>query len=120
MPTPMRTPSMTSYDFGIVVLVNFPQSGTTIRKQRPGIVVLDIGDADLVIAPVTSKSRSQAGDCRLDDLAGTGLIRPSCVRLAKVATLLKADLVRALGRLSPGDRNQLAQSWQTLYESFVS
>lgn len=77
---------MTSYNFGDIVLVHFPQSGTTARKQRPGIVVLDIGDADLVIAPITSKVRSQAGDIALRNLPGTGLIRPSWVRLAKVVT----------------------------------
>ena len=111
---------MTNYEFGDVVLVHFPQSGTTARKQRPGIVLLDIGDADLVIAPVTSKARSQAGDSAVVTLPGTGLIRPSWVRLAKVATLLKSDLVRALGRLSARDRKQLAQNWQALYGAFVS
>jgi mRNA interferase MazF len=111
---------MTNYEFGSVVLVLFPQSGTAARKQRPGIVVLDIGDADLVIAPVTSKPRSQAGDLPLASLTGTGLIRPSWVRLAKIATLLKTDLVRALGRLTDGDRQQLAIQWQTLYGDFAS
>jgi mRNA interferase MazF len=111
---------MTSYDFGDVVLVYFPQSGTASRKQRPGIVVLDIGDADIVIAPVTSKARLQAGDMSLASLAGTGLIRTSWVRLAKVATLLKTDLVRPLGLLSAADRNQFAQNWQDLYGGFVS
>jgi mRNA interferase MazF len=111
---------MTGYDFGDVVLVNFPQSGTTARKQRPGIIVLDIGDADLVVAPVTSKARFQAGDERLADLSGTGLIRPSWVRLAKVATLLKTDVIRTLGRVSPSDRSALAQSWQKLFGDFVS
>lgn len=111
---------MTSYEFGDVVLDYFPQSGTTARKQRPGIVVLDIGDADLVIAPVTSKARTLAGDVPISILPGTGLIRPSWVRMAKVATLLKTDLVRALGRLSPPDRSQLVQNWQTLYGGFVS
>jgi mRNA interferase MazF len=111
---------MTSYDFGDVVLVNFPQSGTTTRKQRPGVIVLDIDDADCVVAPVTSKLRTQDGDIRLADLSGTGLIRASWVRLAKVATLLKSDVIRTLGRLSPGDRNALAQNWHTLYGSFVS
>jgi mRNA interferase MazF len=73
---------MTSYEFGDVVLVSFPHSGSSNRKQRPGIVVLDIDDADLVIAPVTSKARSQAGDIAVRQLVGTGLIRPSWVRLA--------------------------------------
>jgi mRNA interferase MazF len=111
---------MTNYKFGDVVLVHFPQSGIAARKQRPGIVVLDIGDADIVIAPVTSKSRSQAGDTAVADLSGTGLIRLSWVRLAKVATLLKGDVVRTLGRLEPPDRNALAQNWKTVYHSFVS
>jgi mRNA-degrading endonuclease toxin of MazEF toxin-antitoxin module len=111
---------MTNYEFGAVVLVHFPQSGTAIKKQRPGIVVLDIGDADLVVAPVTSKQRQQAGDVALTSLLGTGLIRPSWIRLAKVATLLKSDLVRTLGRLADGDRQQVAVEWEKLYRSFVS
>ena len=111
---------MTNYKFGEVVLVHFPQSGTTTRKRRPGIVVLDIGDADLVIAPVTSKARVQVGDIPIVGLTGTGLMRPSWVRLAKAATLLKTDVVRVLGRLPAGDRTQLAQNWQKLYSDFVS
>lgn len=111
---------MTSSNFGDVVLVFFPQSGTTLRKQRPGIVVLDIGDSDLVIAPVTSQVRTQTGDIRIGNLSGTGLIRPSWVRLAKVATLLKSDVARPLGRLSPADRDLVAQNWQIVYSDFVS
>ena len=65
---------MTSFDFGEVVLVHFPQSGTTARKQRPEIVVLDIGDADLVIAPVTSRldrkpATSRSSTCQDPDLS---------------------------------------------------
>ncbi len=111
---------MTSYEFGEVVLVHFPQSGTSARKQRPGIVVLDIGDADLVVAPVTSKARFQSGDMSLTSLSGTGLIRPSWVRLAKVVTLLKSDLIRTLGRLPHDERQRLAQNWQMLYGNFAS
>jgi mRNA interferase MazF len=111
---------MTNFEFGEVVLVHFPQSGTTARKQRPGLVLLDIGDADIVVAPITSKARTQAGDISLTSLSGTGLIRPSWVRLAKVVTLLKSDLIRTLGRLPLSDRNQLAQNLQTLYADFAS
>jgi mRNA interferase MazF len=111
---------MTSYKFGDVVLVHFPQSGTAARKQRPGIVVLDIGDSDIVIAPVTSIARALPGDLTVTDWSGTGLIRPSWVRLAKVATLLKSDLVRPIGRLTQADRSLVAQKWQTLFAKFVS
>lgn len=98
---------MTTYKFGDVVLIHFPQSGGTARKQRPGIVVLDIGDADLAIVPVTSQPRSQAGDIALVNQKETGLIRPSWMRLSKVSTLLKRDVIRTLGRLPESDRTQL-------------
>jgi mRNA interferase MazF len=111
---------MTSYKFGEVVLIHFPQSGRAARKQRPGIILLDIGDADLVVAPVTSRARTQSGDVAIADLSGSGLIRPSWVRLAKVATLLKGDVVRTLGRLSQAERSQLAAMWQQVYGGFIS
>jgi hypothetical protein len=84
------------------------------------IVMLDIGDADLVVDPVTSRARTLSGDVPLSNLTGTGLMQPSWIRLAKVATLLKSDVVRVLGRLAPMDRNRLAQDWQGLYGGFVS
>jgi mRNA interferase MazF len=111
---------MTSYKFGDVVLIHFPQSGSTARKQRPGIVVLDIGDDDLVIVPVTSQVRSQAGDVSILNQPETGLIRPSWMRLAKVSTLLKSDIVRTLGRLPENDRSQLASIWGSLYGNFMT
>jgi mRNA interferase MazF len=109
-----------NYEFGDVLPVQFPQSGTTARKQRPGIVILDIGDADLVIAPVTSQVRKQAGDLAVKTLQGTGLVRSSWVRLAKVATLLKTDVKRTMGRATDSDRARIAGAWTSLYGDFVS
>jgi hypothetical protein len=53
--TMMETQSMTNYEFGEIVLVDFPQSGRVQRKKRPALVVLDVGDADAVLAPITYK-----------------------------------------------------------------
>jgi mRNA-degrading endonuclease toxin of MazEF toxin-antitoxin module len=52
---------MTNYEFGDVVLVDFPQSGIDETKRRPALVVLDIGDADVVLAPITTRERSRRG-----------------------------------------------------------
>ena len=58
---------MTDYDFGEIVLVDFPQVGAAERKRRPALVILDIGDDDIVLAPVTSRERSGPGDQRVGD-----------------------------------------------------
>ena len=42
---------MMNYKFGEVVLVDFPESGATHKKRCPALVVLYIGDADIVLAP---------------------------------------------------------------------
>lgn len=66
---------MTSYKFGDIVLVNFPQSGTTQMKKRPVLVILDIDDADVVLAPITTIERVGKGDCKLENWSGCGLLR---------------------------------------------
>ena len=106
---------MTSYEFGEIVLVDFPQTGSVRRKRRPALVVLDIGDADIILAPVTTKERSGRGDYRLRDWQISGLLRDSWVRLAKIACLEKSDITRRLGRLTNHDRETVAKLWQTLY-----
>jgi mRNA interferase MazF len=111
---------MTNYEFADVVLVLFPQSGLPNPKKRPGIILLDIGDADLVVAPVTSRARTQSGDVPISDLGGTGLALSSWVRLAKVSTLLKSDVQRKLGRLGAADRATIKREWDGLYGGFVS
>jgi len=106
---------MIAYEFGEIVLVDFPQSGATERKRRPALVVLDIGDADVVLAPITTKQRSGAGDLALLDWSAGGLLRASWVRLAKVACLEKGDIVRRLGRLGTRDLDRVIAAWRDLY-----
>lgn len=50
------TQFMIKYKFGDVVLVVFSQADGS-RKQRPALVVLDTGDDDIVLAPITTTER---------------------------------------------------------------
>ncbi len=109
-----------NYKFGDVISVKFPQSGRQDTKRRPAVVVLDIGDADVVVVPVTSVPRILAGDHALTDWSHAGLIKPSWVRLAKVFFALKIEVGTKYGRLSDSDRALIAQSWASLYGTFVS
>lgn len=106
---------MMNYKFGEVVLVDFPESGATHKKRRPALVVLDIGDADIVLAPITTKERTGRGDYKLIDWSSSGLLRESWVRLAKISCLDKSDITRCLGRLTDQDKGVLVTIWQTLY-----
>ena len=78
---------MTTYEFGDVVLVEFPQSGAEAKKLRPALVILDVRDRDVVLAPITSRERFAPGDMILKDWHEEGLLRKSWVRLAKVAAV---------------------------------
>ena len=49
---------MTNYKFGDVVLIAFPQTTSPQPKKRPALVILDIGDADLIRAQNTSRERT--------------------------------------------------------------
>ena len=104
-----------TYEFGDIVLIRFPQSGIDERKQRPALVVLDIGDADVVVVPITSRERSGRGDIKLKNWSECGLLRASWVRLAKVTCLEKIYISRSLGRVKHDDEIQLKASWETLY-----
>ena len=106
---------MTNYEFGEVVLVDFPQSGWVQRKKRPALIVLDIGDADIVLAPITTRERLGHGDYKLRDWQLSGLLRESWLRLAKIACLEKDAINRRLGRLTDYDQSMVFQIWQALY-----
>ena len=111
----MATISTTTFEFGDIVLVEFPLSESTQRKRRPAMVVLDIGDADVVVAPITTRKRFDQGDFHIDEWAQAGLLRDSWVRLAKISCLTKSDIARHLGRLALRDRDSLVSSWRSLY-----
>jgi mRNA interferase MazF len=96
-------------------LVDFPQSGLAKRKRRPALVILDIGNADIVLAPVTTRERIVQGDCQLRDWQNSGLLRESWVRLSKITCLEKIDIARRLGRLTDYDRNEIIRGWRSLY-----
>ena len=106
---------MTTSECGDVVVVDVPQSGTSQRQRRPALVVLDIGDADVVLAPITTHARAARGDEALRDWAASGLRRPSWIRLAPITGLEKRDMTRRLGRLRAPDHTTLRQLWHTVY-----
>ena len=107
---------MTVYEFGDILLVDFPHSDLEQAKRRPALVILDIADADVMLAPITTRERTGPGDIEIQNWQEAGLLRQSWVRLAKVASMEKRIVARRLGRLSGADRTNLALAWRSLFE----
>ena len=99
---------MILYKPGDVVLVKFPFTSGTGSKLRPALVILDTGDADLVVARITTQSSISPFDVAVMDWRGAGLLAPSIARLHKLATLEKSDIHRTLGSLQATDRQIIA------------
>jgi mRNA interferase MazF len=111
-------PFMTNYQVGDRVLVDFPFTVNGPGKPRPALVILDTGDADVVLARVTTQAQTTAWDVMISEWKQAGLLAPSTVRLHKLATLAKVRVRRRLGILSASDRQlvglalqQIAASW---------
>src|SRR5439155_10830378 len=110
----MVMPSTTNYQNGDVVLVDFPFTISGPGKPRPALVILDTGDADVLLARITTQSRTTAHDVVLSGWQQAGLLAPSIVRLHKMATIAKTRIQRYLGTLDANDRQQVAAVLQQI------
>jgi mRNA interferase MazF len=111
-------PSMTTYQPGDILLVNFPFSGSAQRKARPALVVLDTGDADILVARVTTQGYQTPHDVPVTDWQKAGLLAPSVVRLHKLATIEKALVQRRLGAVQPADRQAIASVLRQFFKNW--
>ncbi len=106
---------MQQYSFGAIVLLAFPFSDTIAAKRRPALVLLDTGDQDMVVAPVTSQAVRSRFDVNIVAWQQAGLLLPSIARVDKLATLEKRLVERQMGSLSDDDRNRVRAALQQLW-----
>ena len=92
-----------SFSPGDVLLVPGVFSDGSGHKKRPVVIIYDSGDADLLIAPVTSQAARSPHDVPVVNWQRAGLRLPSIVRLEKLATVEKSTAVKKMGRLAPDD-----------------
>jgi mRNA interferase MazF len=106
---------MTNYRPGDLVLVAFPFAAGTQGKHRPALVILDTGDADVLVARVTTQTGHSDHDVRIEDWKGAGLLAPSTVRLHKLAMLEKSLVQRCLGSIQGADRAAISEVLRRTY-----
>jgi len=108
---------METYRAGEIVLLSFPFADAMGARRRPALVLLDIGDADIVVARVTSQAARGPFDVELVEWHQAGLLLPSIVRVHKVATLEKRLVERRLGALTANDWERVRAAIRELWTS---
>ena len=90
-----------SFSPGDILLVPVVFSDGSGHKKRPVVIIYDGGDADLLVAPVTSQAARSVRDVAVVDWQAAGLRLPSVVRLEKLATVDKSTVIRHMGKIPP-------------------
>ena len=107
------TPSMTSYEFGDVVLVPFPFTDQTTSKKRPAVVVSSTAYhkeyPDLIIMAITSqlKASPTVGERAIAKWKEAGLLRPSVMKPV-LTTIERGLVIKKLGSLGSQDQQTLS------------
>lgn len=109
---------MMTYNVGDVLYAPVTYVGGSRHKERPVLVLLDTGDLDLVIARITSRQPRDSYDIPLTDLASAGLPKNSTVRLSKLVTIPRAEIVKTLGKLGKQDRASIRDTLQAIADSW--
>ena len=97
-------------------MLAFPFSDASSSKRRPALILLDVGDADVVLARVTSQDPRSAFDVEIVNWQSAGLLLPSLVQVHKLATLDKDLIKRRLGRLTADDWAQTQVAIKQLFQ----
>jgi mRNA interferase MazF len=108
---------MQTYQPGETLLLKFPFSNVEEAKHRPALVVLDVGDNDIVVARITTHISRSSFDVEIKNWREAGLKARSFVRLHKLATLEKNLVDRKLGKLTPSAWDSVQVKWKELWDS---
>lgn len=109
---------MPSYRSGEVILMTFPFTTGRGAKRRPTLILLDTGDADMIVAPITSRTARSEFDVTLAEWQQAGLALPSVARVHKPVTIAKQLVERRLGALDPDDWEQVRARILELWTTF--
>lgn len=110
---------------GDVALVRFPFADVATTKKRPALVLAQTVRSPrnrlTTLAMITSQIESLRleGDVLLDQWKAAGLLHPSLLRVAKIATV-EADLVeKVIGKLGTRDHEAALEALQRVFASWM-
>jgi mRNA interferase MazF len=103
------------YQSGEIVLLEYPYTDLVGTKLRPAVVLKDTGDNDFIVIRATSQPKLTEYDITIEDWQFCGLLKPSIMRVHKMATLETNLVKKKMGVLSKNDLNKLYACLQGLF-----
>ena len=105
-----------TYNFGDIVLVDFPFSSNVGIKKRPAVVISKLEfnkiKEDIVLLAITSKiDNLTTGEALLKNWKESGLIKPSAFK-SVIFTVEKQFIDKSIGKLSNQDKDILLECLQ--------
>jgi len=110
---------------GDVALVRFPFTEVATEKKRPALIlartVRSPRNRLATVAMITSQVEALklAGDVILTEWKAAGLLHPSLLRLAKIATIDEDLVDKQIGRLSKGDLAEAGKAFRQVFASWL-
>jgi len=94
---------MALYHPGDIVLIAFPYTNLKKIKKRPALVLLNVGDNDVLVARITGKQMHADFNVLINEWSGIGLLMPSVVRIHKLGTIEEDIIEKKIGVLHKKD-----------------
>jgi mRNA interferase MazF len=110
---------------GDVALVRFPFAELAAAKKRPALVLARTARSArnrlAVLAMITSQVESLRleGDVLLSQWQAAGLLHPSLLRMAKVATVDEDLIEKTIGRLAPSDHDAARAAFRLVFSLWL-
>lgn len=110
---------------GSIALVRFPFSDNEATKKRPALVLARTARSPrnrlVTVAMITSQVEALRveGDVELAGWREAGLLHPSLLRMAKVATIDEELVDKTIGELSRADRLAARSAFRTVFSDWV-
>lgn len=110
---------------GDIVLVKFPFTEIATVKKRPALMLAQAVRSPnyrlITVAMITSQVEGLklGGDVLLKDWKASGLLYPSLLRLAKIATIDAELIDRPIGKLSSSDLRAARLAFQQFFAPWV-
>jgi mRNA-degrading endonuclease toxin of MazEF toxin-antitoxin module len=110
---------------GDVALVRFPFTELAATKKRPALVLARTARSTrnrlTTLAMITSQVEALrlVGDVLLEDWRSAGLLHPSLLRLAKVATVDEDLIEKIIGNISALDADSAGRAFRSVFSAWI-